>query len=232
MADPTGKRGKILPILRHKFDPISGESIDLPFVLVPLKRFDFTNDRQFEGELEKLVPKLSDLPPSRGRGRGGLGAALNAQPSGQEAPDVGDEVLPSNLFPVLNLPTVLYSDYTAVAKKGEVWQKMKGSHVPPFVLHGGRLISFVPHQEASNPFKPFLTGTDARVEQVADWLNDADLRRQLIGMLNAALREHCYHQGIFSPKRDRAHFYCPIFAGGEPGYFLGAMVNAYGRLLK
>ena len=64
MADPAGKGGKILTLLRHKFDPVTGEPIDMPFALSPLKRFDFTRSGPpFEHELQNLLRKLRDQPP-------------------------------------------------------------------------------------------------------------------------------------------------------------------------
>jgi hypothetical protein len=218
MDDPTGKRGKVLPIVRHKFDPETGDPIDLPFVLKPLKRFDFTRDREFDAEFQRLLRKLADLPPTRGSRRGTLGAALGSPPTGQEAPDTVDEALPSNLFPVLRLPDTLYSDDTPARRKPEVWSALRGKVVPPFTLHRERLISFL-SPGASNPFSGFLAGTKPREERTADWLADVDLNRQLVGMLNSGLREHCYHLGIFTSKKDRTQFYCPIFADGEPREF-------------
>lgn len=219
MADPAGKRGKILPLLRHKFDPESGEPIDMPFVLAPLKRFDFTRDQDFERELERLVRKLSDLPPARGPRRSTLGSNIAITPSGQESADAVEEALPSNLFAVTDIPGFLYGDATSAKSKREVWAAMKGKNVPPFVLFENRLVSFVPPSAPDNPFREFLLGTDARPETIASWMADADKRRQLIGLLNGALREHCYHLDIFTPKKDRTHFFCPIFREGEPREF-------------
>lgn len=68
-------------------------------------------------------------------------------------------------------------------------------NVPPFVLHKERLVSFIPGG-AGNPFSPLLLKTNPRAEKTADWLADRGLRSKVIGMLNAALREHCYHLGI------------------------------------
>lgn len=219
MADPTGKRGKILPLLRHKFDPETGEPIDMPFALAPLKRFDFTRDEDFEHELERLVRKLSDLPPVRGPKRSTLGSSIATLPSGQEAADVVEEALPSNLFAVTDTPAFLYGDATNAKSKREVWATMKGKNVPPFVLYENRLFSFVPPNAVDNPFRDFMLGTDPRPEPIADWMADSDKRRQLVGLLNAALREHCYHLRILTPKKDRTHFFCPIFSEGEPREF-------------
>lgn len=218
MADPSGKRGKILPLLRHKFDPDSGDPLDMPFVLAPLKRFDFTRDQDFERELERLVRKLSDLPPSRGSRRGNLGSSIAIASAGQEAADVVEEALPSNLFAVLNMPEFLYSDVTHARTKRDVWSAIAGKNVPPFLLYENRLVSFIP-PATDNPFRDFLVGSGPLREPVTSWLAHPDKRRQLVGLLNGALREHCYHLGIRSPKSGRTEFYCPIFGDGEARAF-------------
>lgn len=218
MDDPVGRRARVLPLLLHKYDPTSGAPIELPFVLKGLKRFDFTDRKQFEVELLRLIRQLADLPPVRGRRRGGLGSALASPSTGQEAPDPVEEALPSNLFPVIRLPDALFSDVTVARKKADVWKTVTGA-IPPFVLHGDRLFSFVPHDAPDNPFRPFLTGIDKMDTPTSEWLADIDLARQVIGMLNYGLREHCYHLGIMTPKSDRSHFYCPIFKEGEPRLF-------------
>jgi hypothetical protein len=230
MADPAGKRGKVLPLLRHKFDPETGEPIDMPFVLAPLKRFDFTRDADFERELERLVRKLSDLPPARGHRRSTLGSSIAIIPGGQEAADAVDEALPSNLFAVTDVPGLLFSDATTARSKRDVWAAMKGKNVPPFVLFEDRLVSFVPPGDPDNPFRDFVLETHSRPEAIASWMADPDKRRQLIGLLNAGLREHCYHLGILTPKKDRTHFFCPIFGEGEPREFRwGATGGSIGR---
>jgi hypothetical protein len=35
--DPLNRLGRLLPILRHKFDPDSGEALDMPVLLKPIK---------------------------------------------------------------------------------------------------------------------------------------------------------------------------------------------------
>ena len=94
-----------------------------------------------------------------------------------------DESLPSNLFPVLALPEFIHGDDTPVRRMG------------------------------GDPFRSLFAGSSPRPapEKVSDWLADPDRARALVGMLNAALREHCYHLRIRTPKEDRTHFYCPIF---------------------
>ncbi len=213
MADPAGKKGRILPLLRHKVDPETGEVIELPFVLSPLKRFDFTRDRDFERELAQLVRRLSGLPPSRGSSRGVLGSRTGAIPGGQEAADHVDEALASNLFSVTAMPRALSSVETSARKKSEVWSALTGYRVPSFVLHGERLVSFVPLNATDYPFAGVVTRGGSRSEPTEEWMRDPDKQRQLVGILNGSLREHCYPLGIRSNKKKRSLFYCPLFEG-------------------
>lgn len=96
---------------------------------------------------------------------------------------------------------------------------MKGKYVPPFVLHQERLVSFVP-PGPENPFSSMMKRTSPRREKTADWIADKDLRSKVIGMLNGALKEHCYHLGILTPKKDRSQFYCPVFKAGGAREFV------------
>jgi len=222
MDDPAGKRGRILPLLLHKFDPESGAPIELPFVLKALKRFDFSEPKRFQTEFDNLLRKLADLPPLRGtqrQGRKGLGSAITAPPApGQEAPDAVEEALPNNLFPVVEVPEFLFSDTTHVAVKKEVWDNVKGT-TPPFFLYTDRLYSFVPHDAKRNVLKPFLSGKGPKREKTTEWLSDPDKARQVIGLLNAALRQRCYELNIWTAKTARGLFYPPIFGDAPPRTF-------------
>lgn len=218
MDDPSGKTGRILPILLKKFDPENGAPLELPFVLKTLKRFDFTDEKKFEVELAQLLRRLTALPPQRGKTRGGLGSAIGSQPSGQEAPDSVEEALPSNLFPVLSVPDVLYSDVTNATTYADVWRTYKGS-APPFFLHEGRLYSFIHGSAADNPFRAVQAKTNPREDFTANWMATPSGSRQIIGLMNAGLREHCYRLSIRTPKAHRQHYYCPIFQDGSTRRF-------------
>jgi hypothetical protein len=207
--DPSGRLGRILPILRHKYDPETGEAIEIPFALKILKYFDFTSEARFEPEFERLLRRIRGQRPLRG---GGREAQLGdpALGTGQAAPDEQDEMLVSNLLSVRRYPSQIWSDLTAVERKSEVWNAYKGKKVTPFALYGGRLYSFVPPEQEDNPFRRFLTGRDSRVERPLDWLTDLDRARVLIGLFNAALREHCYQLDIWTTKDRERRYYCPI----------------------
>ncbi len=208
-SDPAGQLARILPLLRHKKDPNTGELIDIPLPLRLLRRFDFTTDSVFEPSFADLVRRRRGERPLRGRSDGptlsGRGAVLSSA-----APEEHEEVVLSNLLAVHRYPTALWSDETTATQKPEVWQAYKGS-VPPFALLNGRLYSFHSPDDPASPFRRFLTGRTPQRERPADWLSDPDRARVLVGLCNSALKEHCYQLGIRTVKDEwPPRFYCPV----------------------
>jgi len=134
------------------------------------------------------------------------------EPVFQAYPDAREETLYSNLFPVLTLPQHVWSDLTTAKGKPDVWAACTGKHLPPFTIHGERLYSFIDLAAKENPFRAFLTGLKPQVETPVTWLADPDDSRMLIGLCNAALREHCHRLKIHVAKEGtRRRFYCPVF---------------------
>jgi hypothetical protein len=227
-ADPTGRGGRILPILLHKFDPETGDAVEIPLPLRILKWFDFSEERFFEREFARFLARIRGERPPRGS-TGARNAAATGAP-GQEVPDEVDEALVSNLLSVSRLPPWVYSDLTPARKQAEVWRTLSGV-VPPFTLHGGRLYSFFAPDDPANPFTRFLARTDPRKEPTSHWLGDEDKERLLIHLFNDAFREHCFRLRIRTPKKaararrsDRFQYYFPsfdrqprVFTWGTPG---------------
>jgi hypothetical protein len=217
-ADPAGRGARILPILLHKFDPETGEPLEIPLPLKLLRWFDFSDPRRFDSEYQELVRRLKGERPRRGGSASPAPQGTDGW-SGREEPTGGEEALISNLLEVRQYPPQLYSDITTATKKSDVWAVLQGARVPPFLLHEGRLYSFFPTTDPTNPFKRFLTGTSPRSTTTIQWLRDVDGSRRIIGLFNEALKEHCFHLGIRRPKRaggeasSRAQYFCPVYDG-------------------
>src|SRR2546427_2465967 len=109
MSDPSGRRRQLLPILLHKRDPETDELIDIPMLLRPIRRFDFTKPSNYEAEFAELVRKLRGERPRRGGWRSdGMTPHGSPEPGAETADDV-QEVLVSNLLPGDPLPEKIWS---------------------------------------------------------------------------------------------------------------------------
>lgn len=211
MADPAGRRQQILPILLHERDLDSGEVCEIPMLLRPLRRFDFTHDSNFEAEFEELVRRLRGEKPRRGGWRSDAQVRPGVPPAGAEAADDVSEALVSNLLPVQALPELIWSDVATTARKTDVWASLKGARVPPFTISEGRLYAFFPPDASDNPFRPFLTASVPKAEAVRDWLTDSDKSRVLVGLFNDALQEHAFQLRIRNLKDNRRQYFCPVY---------------------
>ncbi len=211
MADPAGRRQQILPILLHERDLESGEVCEIPMLLRPLRRFDFTHDSNFEAEFEELVRRLRGEKPRRGGWRSDAQVRPGVPPAGAEAADDVSEALVSNLLAVEALPELIWSDVATTARKTDVWASLKGARVPPFTISEGRLYAFFPPDASDNPFRPFLTASVPKAEPVRDWLTDSDKSRVLVGLFNDALQEHAFHLRIRNLKDNRRQYFCPVY---------------------
>lgn len=217
MSDPAGRKHKLLPILLHERDPETDAHIDIPMLLRPIRRFDFTRESQYESELAELVRTLRGDRPRRG-GLRSDGSSLSQRSAGAEAADDVHEALVSNLFPIESLPEFIWSDASTTSRKTDIWNALRGEHVPPFILDGGRLYSFFRADDANSPFRAFLSGASPKSELVTAWLTDPVKARLLVRIFNDALQEHAYHLRIRNLKDNRRQFYCPVF-DGKPRHF-------------
>lgn len=218
MSDPAGRRQQLLPILLHDRDADTGELIDIPMLLRPLRRYDFTRPSNYEVEFSELLRRLRGERPRRGGWRPDSVAPMSGAVAGAEVPDDVQEMLVSNLLPVNALPTLVWSDIATTEKKTDIWKSITGERVPPFVLEKGRLYSFVAGGEPNNPFRDFMAGSEVRSEPTTDWLANPDRSRLIMRLLNDALQEHAFHLRIRNLKDNRRQFYCPIF-DGKPRIF-------------
>lgn len=218
MSDPTGRRSQLLPILLHDRDPETNELIDIPMLLRPIRRFDFTKASNYEAELAELIRKVRGERPRRGGWRPDSLTPRGGVEAGAEAADDVQEVLVSNLLLVEALPEKIWSDASNTQKRKDVWATLKGKRIPPFLLADGRLYSFFPPDAKDNPFRAFLSGVAPRTDTVSGWLTDPDRARMLVRLFNDALQEHAYHLRIRNLKDNRKQFYCPIF-DGKPRQF-------------
>jgi hypothetical protein len=211
--DPTGKRGRILPLLRHVFDPITFEPIEIPLPLKILRRYDFSNDRRFDDEFQALVRQLRGDPPLRGRELTGQSESLIVGP---EQPDEVQDSLVSNLLPITHLPPTIFSDESSETNPSALIDKLHPR--APWLLSGGRLFSFCDPSGPRNPFASILTRRLRKAEQTADWLGSEERSPLAVRLLNDALRTLCraLHIWLMPGTKDQFFFAIP---SGRPRTF-------------
>lgn len=216
--DPTGKRGRIIPLIVDKFDPVAQQPLEIPLPLRLLRYLDFSNQSHFERQFQLLVARIRGERPSRGRSRplSDRIAAVNPA-AGPEAPSLVDETVLGNLFKA-ELPERIYSDLSTTSSPSDIW-KSSGDHLPtPFVLNAHRLYTFVAPDDANNPFHRFMMGTARKREHPSELLEDPKRRNLLVWLCNDALRQHCYALRLRTPPKDR-HRYYPVVSEGETREF-------------
>ena len=218
MSDPTGKKSQLLPILLHERDPETRELIDIPMLLRPIRRFDFTKPSSFEAEFEELLRKLRGERPRRGGWRSSSPYRSEAE-HGAEAADDVQEVIVSNMLYVESHPEYIWSDAATTQKNTDVWKSLTGERLSPFLLADGRIYSFSDPDARDNPFRQFMSGNARKKERVSDWIADPNRSRQIVRLLNDALQEHNYHLRIRNLKDNRKQYYCPVYDAKKPRVF-------------
>src|SRR6185437_5286867 len=142
-SDPSGSRGKVIPILR--------ENVTLPASLRIRNWIDFRNDERFEESFAELIRYLRGERIPRGR-VGLLPTVPEVKLPYDPAPVVitssvgADRVrerIVSNLLPVLELPNSVFSAETPLRDKKDLHRYIgEESHPPPCLLREGRLWTF------------------------------------------------------------------------------------------
>lgn len=206
--DPAGKRGRILPLLRHVFDPITLEPIEIPLPLKILKRYDFSDERQFEREFQALLRRLRGQTPLRGGSTMAVHADEPGVVGGPEQPDEVVDSLVSNLLPVTHLPPFVFSDESSETQPGAIIDRIRPR--VPWLLNGGRLFSFCDPHAAKNPFGAILTGRLRRKEKMVDWLASEERAASAIRLLNDALRSRCRSLHVWLMPGTKEQFFFAI----------------------
>src|ERR1022692_4146550 len=150
-SDPSGRQGRVLPLLK--------ENVDLPPSLRIRNWIDFREPDRFEDAFLELIGRLTDTPVRRGRG--GLQPIIPANTyapapvviTGSNDADVVSEQLVSNLLPVTALPTVVQVAETPLRFKDGIDKYIGDKHAAPFILRRERLYTFSDLHDIDNPLQ-------------------------------------------------------------------------------
>ncbi len=207
-SDPSGSKGRVIPILL--------ENVFLPPTLRVRRWIDFRNPEAFDASFLELIAILrgENIP----RGRGGLLPSLPLPPIAPVAPivitsaveaDKVHEKLISNLLPVLELPTRVYSAPTSLRLKSDFPRDEGLPSPPPFLLRTGRLYTFDDLQMQDSPFRETVDIPNGSSEGFRQWFG-TDKQNWAIELLNISLKEAMYRRYLRFEKKGQRFFFAPV----------------------
>ena len=154
--DPTNKKGRIIPLFVRSTSLNGTTHADLPAPFKALNWIDFRSDRLFKKSYQRLIRKVRDLPPPRGRPRRPLASlptsptpVIPSTPDSPAAPDPVSEAILGSLLPVESFPATLWSAPTEARKSEEVYSVVPDSAA--FILREKRLYTFADLNKHDEP---------------------------------------------------------------------------------
>mgnify|MGYP001363730314 CR=1 FL=1 len=228
MGDPINTQGRILPILYRKASLDKKEAISFPAPFRASRFMDFTSKKAAVASYEELLSRIRGQPAPRGERHQPTLFTTSSTPIPPErykADDV-NELLLSNLFPVLSYPQRIWSAATTYTKPEQVYEKV--SIGDGIVIHGGNLYTFADLSDRLCPLRAVVdTSTINDKQKREDWLADQDKGRLYTWLINAYLRNHLKLIGLEQDDKER-YFYPPA-AEQTSVFHLGREVTAKKR---
>ena len=136
-------------------------------------------------------------------------------------PDIVEETLWFNLFPVTDIPDTIHAAETKYREAGEIYARIRANpisenqpiQIPPFLLEDGKIYTFSPFDEI-NPLS-LCMNSNPETFQTGQWLNETGLHQKLVKLLNFNLKELVRRRGFYyDQKRDR--FFARYSGGAIP----------------
>lgn len=194
--DPTNRRGRIIPVFLRDYSATMEAHAELPAPFKALNWIDFRRPEEFKRSFQKLIRKIRDQPPARGRRRRPLASEPRPEPQplhkpseeAAAAPDrVGDFVL-GNLLPVEDYPTTVWMAPTEAREPKDVRSVVP--EAAPFVLQEKHLLTFADLTIDDQPLRDVIDETHIVSHPVGEWKDDEVRWRWVVALLNRCLRAH------------------------------------------
>ncbi len=170
------------------------------------------NDSDYvETELKQCIMKLIQKVKIRGKV---VGVQARFEPPQPRHPDKIQEMLLSNLFPLINYPTEMFVSPTSIKRRSSFYAKFGGKiDSYSFLPKNNNLYTFDDLRNPDSPFRTAISTNKISVEKTSDWIVSSAKRDDLIDLFNQALRKYCRTRGL---NFDRRHhrFVCSLKDGG------------------
>ena len=202
--DPTNRRGRIIPIFLRDYSAALKQQAELPAPFKALNWIDFRRPADFKRSFRKMIRKVRDEVPARGRKRAPIASRPNAtkpivSPSEETSasPDRVPDVLLGNLLPVQDYPKTIWFAPTDARLYDDVREIVEDS--AQFVLQDKKLFTFTDLSRDDEPLRAAIDDSRVNSLPVSAWRDDPVRWRWIISLMNRCLRSHL---GKLPIKRD------------------------------
>ena len=176
--DPTNRKGRIIPIFLKDYSAKTDSHAELPAPFKALNWIDFRQPKEFKRSFQKLIRKVRDEPPARGRRRRPLAMRTGTErqplhkPSEESAaaPDRVSDFVLGNLLPVEDYPTTVWMAPTDAREPKDVRRVV--SEPAPFVLKEKQLLTFADLTIDEQPLRDVIDETQIKSYPVGEWKDD------------------------------------------------------------
>ena len=187
--DPSGIIGRVIPILSR--------SCEIPLSLRILRWIDFSSDSAFANKAKMLVTRLKNESPRERRTMSPEKRTTPPQTFDTASAQVQEELLATNLFPVTQLPYLVFTARSRVSRRDEIWPLVgENADLPPFAFleEEGRIVTFAPM--VGNPtFNKIAESSDSKGIPTKMFLEGSQ-SRVLIDILNRSMTAHMKGLGM------------------------------------
>jgi len=210
--DPINRKGRIIPIFYRDYSAATQSFAELPAPFKALNWLDFRRPQDFRKSYSKLVRKIRNQPPSRGQRRrplassGGPVQLHNPSEEMAAAPDKVIEFILSNLLPVEDSPTTIWSAPTSAREPKEIWSVVPSAS--PFILEEKKLLTFADLSNDIEPLRATIDETQVVSHPVGQWKDDSIKWRWVVQLLNKCLKGHFVGLPIRRDSKGR-YFFLP-----------------------
>jgi hypothetical protein len=113
----------------------------------------------------------------------------------------------ANSLEIVQLPKTIFHGHTDITWINDVWKRLEGEFIPPFMLHDGKIFSFHDLEDEANPLRKLVDPGTIEPLAAAEYFQGEDGERLLVRLLNDSLKKHLLSRGlIVDGKRKRAYF--------------------------
>ena len=203
-SDPSGRKGRVIPIWLG--DCEIPPSLKIRHVLY------CNNEISFKKSYSKLIAVLKNEKLTGGTKHSSF---VNDTFYSEQFPiryeDDIDEQLASNLFPIINIPKVVWYGPTKYSNN-EVYKFLRNKIIgilPTFIIKEEKIFCFWDLNDKECPFRSILSANVISSDSVYAWLRNEDKNKWLIELLNKGLKHYCEKLNLRFDSEHRRYYFVP-----------------------